>query len=97
MCKRHYYIAVKNKFNAWATIYCGTNLPKMSKAFCKLEKQMEGYGFKFKLDIDENYDSDCGAFKTYEQVFGEPSQVGPTLAFDNVLCDIRKEFGEEAD
>ena len=93
----HYYIAVKNKFNSWATIYCGTNLPKMSKAYSKLEKWMEGYGFKFKLDIDENYDSDCGAFKTYEQVFGEPSKYGtPSLAFDNVLIDIRKEFGDEA-
>ena len=92
----HYYIAVKNKFNSWATIYCGTDLPKISKAYYFLERSMFGYGFKFKMDIDENYDSDCGAFKTYEQVFGEPSQVGPTLAFDNVLRDIRKEFGDEA-
>ena len=91
----HYYIAVLNKFNAWATIYCGTNLPKMSKAYVKLEKAL-GDDFKFKLEIDENYDPDCGAFKTYEQVFGEPSQVGPTLAFDNWLAAIRKEFGNEA-
>ncbi len=91
----HYYIAVKNKFNAWATIYCGTNLPKMAKAYYKLERAL-GYDFKFKLELDENYDSDCGAFKTYEQVFGEPAQVGPTLAFDNWLIAIRKEFGNEA-
>ena len=39
----HYYIAVLNKFNSWSTIYCGTNLPKMSKAYSKIEKWMEGY------------------------------------------------------
>ena len=93
----HYYIAVKNKFNSWATIYCGTDLPKISKAYYFLERSMFGYGFEFKLDIDENYDSDCGAFKTYEQVFGEPSKYGtPSLAFDNTLIDMRKKYGDEA-
>lgn len=91
----HYYIAVLNKFNAWATIYCGTDLPKISKAYAKLENAL-GHDFKFKLDLDENYDPDCGAFKTYEQVFGGLLQVGSTLAFDNWLAAIRKEFGNEA-
>ena len=91
----HYYIAVLNKFNAWATIYCGTNLSKISKAYAKLENAL-GHDFKFKLDLDENYDPDCGAFKTYEQVFGGLPSVGSTLAFDNWLATIRKEFGNEA-
>lgn len=91
----HYYIAVLNKFNAWATIYCGTNLPKISKAYAKLENAL-GHDFKFKLDLDENYDPDCDAFKTYEQVFGGLLQVRSTLAFDNWLAAIRKEFGNEA-
>ena len=47
----HYYIAVLNKFNAWATIYCGTNLSKMSKAYAKLENAL---GHDFKL-TDETY------------------------------------------
>lgn len=91
----HYYIAVLNKFNAWATIYCGTNLPKMAKAYAKFENAL-GHYFKFKLDLDENYDPDCGAFKTYEQVFGGLPSVGSALAFDNWLAAIRKEFGNEA-
>ena len=42
------------------------------------------------------YGEDSILAKTYEQVFGEPSQVGSTLAFDNWLAAIRKEFGNEA-
>ena len=91
----HYYIAVLNEFNAWATIYYGTNLSKISKAYAKLENAL-GHDFKFKLDLDENYDPDCGAFKTYEQVFGGLPSVGSALAFDNWLAAIRKEFGNEA-
>lgn len=91
----HYYIAVLNKFNAWATIYCGTNLSNISKAYAKLENAL-GHDFNFKLDLDENYDPDCGAFKTYEQVFGGLPSVGSALAFDNWLAAIRKEFGNEA-
>ena len=55
-----------------------------------------GHDFKFKLEHDENYDPDCGAFKTYEQVFGGLPPVGSALAFDNWLAAIRKEFGDEA-
>lgn len=91
----HYYIAVLNKFNSWATIYCGTNLSKISKAYAKLENAL-GHDFNFKLDLDENYDPNCGAFKTYEQVFGGLPSVGSALAFDNWLATIRKEFGNEA-
>ena len=54
----HYYIAVLNKFNAWATIYCGTNLSKMSKANAKLENAL-GHDITIKLDNEENYDTNC--------------------------------------
>ena len=67
----------------------------MAKAYAKLENAL-GHDFKFKLELDENYDPDCGAFKTYEQVFGGLPPVGSTLSFDNWLAAIRKEFGNEA-
>ena len=64
MSKHHYYISVKNQFNSDCTIYCGTNLPKMAKAYAKLEK-FRDYGYDIKLDEDMNYDPDCGAFTYY--------------------------------
>ena len=51
MSKRHFYIAVQNKFNAWATIYCGTSLPKMSKAYAYLEYHLGKYCYKLKLEV----------------------------------------------
>lgn len=97
MSKRHFYIAVQNKFNAWATIYCGTCLPKMSKAYAYLEYHLGRYCYKLKLDEDTNYDPDCGAFSTYESVFGKKPELDSELDFDKRLAAIRKEFGKVAD
>ena len=97
MSKHHYYISVKNQFNADCTIYCGTNLPKMAKAYAKLEK-FRDYGYDIKLDEDMNYDPDCGAFTYYKDIFGKEPETGTNeLGFQNCLLEIKREFGKEAD
>lgn len=93
---RHYYIAVKNHFDANCTIYCGTNLSKMSKAYAKLVQRLEDWGYKFTLEEDTNYDPDCGAFHDYEAIFSKKPEPGRELAFQNTLNEILKEFGKEA-
>ena len=97
---RHYYISVKNNHNADCSIYYGTNLPKMAKAYFYLQTRL-GNTVKFKLDIDENYDPDCGAFKSFTQIFDYIDGLmkfgqKPLIECDKVLDEIRKEFGEEA-
>lgn len=52
---RYYYIAVKNQFNADSTIYCGTNLPKMAKAYAKLVHRLadcfRNKNYKYNIDV----------------------------------------------
>jgi len=93
---RHYYIAVKNHFDANCTIYCGTNLSKMAKAYAKLVQRLGNQGYKFTLEEDTNYDPDCGAFHDYEAIFGKKPEPDRKLAFQNTLNEILKEFGKEA-
>lgn len=92
----HYYIAVKNQFNADSTIYCGTNLSKMAKVYAKLVHRLGNWGYKFILDEDTNYDPDCGAFHSYKAIFNKEPEHCCELAFQNTLNEILKEFGKEA-
>lgn len=98
--KNHYEILLKRRWPGgtvgYVSVYRGTNLPKMADAYDLVRRRLDGW-FELKLDIDENYDPDLGAFSTYESIFNEPSSPGPSLAFDNVMCEVRKLFGETAD
>ena len=92
---KHYYISVKNQYNADCTIYIGTNLPKMAKVYSKLVNTL-GDTFNFSLDIDENYDPDLGAFDKFEQVFGTEENSFACLHGNLIMDEIRQEFGDEA-
>lgn len=92
---KHYYISVKNQYNADCTIYNGTNLPKMAKAYSILVNRL-GDSFNFKLDIDENYDSDLGAFDTFSAIFGRNEKPFACMHADLIMAEIKKEFGNEA-
>ena len=99
MKQHHYYISLKNMFNSDCAIYYGTNLPKMAKAFSILQGKI-GNIFQFKLDIDENYDPDCGAFRSISSALPEQeAEKWGKKALDKcdkIMADIRKEFGDEA-
>jgi len=100
MNKRHYYIAVKNQFDAPCTVYEGTNLPKMAKAYSELQDVLAPH-IEVILDIDENYDPDLGAFPTVSQLFdGEalrPWMERLLPAADRTLERIRERYGNTAE
>lgn len=99
MNKYHYTISVVKKFpgghSADCTIFNGTNLPKLAKVYAELVKQFGGY-LDFKLDLDKNYDPDLGAFKTYQQIFGN-DEAEFADSFDETIARLHKTFGENAD
>ena len=95
----HYQICVERKWpsgaRAQVAVYNGTDAEKMLQALDVFEHTAGSY--KFNLDVDRNYDPDCGAFRTYESIYGEPPKTPDEQNFQKAMDAVRQRFGEEAD
>lgn len=93
----HYVICLERVWPSGSksnvSVFYGTDPDKMKDALAIFEKTASGY--KFNLDVDSNYDPDCGAFRTYESIYGESPATKEEKALQKAMKAVRKKYGEE--
>ena len=95
--QEHYLICLERVWPSGSksnvSVFYGTDHEKMKDALSIFEKMASGY--KFNLDVDCNYDPDCGAFKTYESIFGDIPTTKEQKGLQKAMKAVRKKYGEE--